>query len=186
MTHEKNFPFFGLTEKEIAESRASHGDNLLTPPQRKPWWRLFLKKFDDPVIRILIIAAALAVGVGAVEGQYLDGVGIIIAIFLATSLAFANEYRANREFDVLNKVNEETPVKIVRNGKPAAIPRKDLVVNDILLLEIGEEVPADGDVLKIPSNTRRLSMSPLRSSRFRLMPYMRLFKKSCKGSSKKI
>ena len=148
MTHEKNFPFFGLTEKEIEESRARHGNNLLTPPQRKPWWRLFLKKFDDPVIRILIIAAALSVGVGAMEGQYLEGVGIIIAIFLATSLAFANEYRANREFDVLNKVNEETPVKIVRNGKPSAIPRKDLVVNDILLLEIGEEVPADGDVLQ--------------------------------------
>lgn len=141
------FPLKGLSDDEVSASRAQHGINLLTPPSREPWWKLFFSKFDDPVIRILIIAAIIAIGVGAMDGKYVEGVGVIVAILLATSLAFLNEYRANREFDVLNQVNEEVPVKTIRNGNPVTVAKKDLVVGDIVFLEMGEEVPADASVL---------------------------------------
>lgn len=140
--------YAGLNDKEVEDSRLEHGVNLLTPPPRDPWWKLFLEKFDDPVIRILMIAAVLAIMVGTVDGKYLEGVGIVVAILLATFLAFVNEYRANREFDVLNQVNEEAPVKVIRNGNPTAVPKKDLVVDDIVLLDLGEEAPADAEILE--------------------------------------
>src|SRR5262245_9268804 len=108
--------FRGLTPTEVEASRAAHGNNVLTPPEREPWWKLYLQKFEDPVIRILIIAAAITILVGLVDGHYAEGVGIVIAILLATSLAFVNEYRANREFDVLNQVNDDAPISVIREG----------------------------------------------------------------------
>lgn len=137
-------PFAGLTPAEVEESRARHGVNVLTPPPRVPWWKLYLEKFEDPVIRILIIAAVITIAVGFVDGHFAEGIGIIIAIFLATTLAFVNEYNATREFDVLNKVNDDLPVQVIRSGAYTTVPRKDLVVGDIVLLEEGEEIPADG------------------------------------------
>lgn len=139
--------FKGLTSTEVEASRQKYGRNILTPPERDPWWKLLLEKFDDPVIRILIIAAIIAVGVGIADGKYAEGIGIIIAILLATTLAFVNEYKANKEFDILNQVNDEAPVKVIRNGNITTVPKKDLVVDDIALIELGEEVPADGEIL---------------------------------------
>ncbi|MEW6348020.1 MAG: calcium-translocating P-type ATPase, PMCA-type [Thermodesulfobacteriota bacterium] len=139
--------FTGLSANEVQRSRQAHGTNVLSPPKRDPWWRLYLEKFDDPVIRILMIAAIIALAVGIVEGRYAEGLGILTAIFLATSLAFINEYRAAREFDILNEVNDLVPVKTVRNGEFTTVPRKDLVVGDVVLLESGDDVPADGNVL---------------------------------------
>lgn len=138
----------GLTTAEVAESRKLHGNNILTPPVRDPWWKLFLEKFDDPIIRILLVAAVIAIGVGYIHGEYTEGVGIILAIFLATFLAFLNEYKANKEFDVLNQVSEDVPVNVIRNGEHTAVPRKDIVVGDVVLLELGEEIPADGTVVE--------------------------------------
>jgi Ca2+-transporting ATPase len=138
----------GLSSKEVLESRSRHGQNILTPTQRDPWWKLYLEKFDDPVIRILIIAAVIAIGVGAADGRFVEGIGIITAVFLATALAFINEFKANQEFDILNRVNDEVPVKVIRNGAYGPVPRKDLVVGDIVLVELGEEIPADGRVLE--------------------------------------
>ncbi len=147
----KAVPFRGLTSAEVEASRNEHGANVLTPPQRDPWWHLFLEKFDDPVIRILIIAAVVAVLTGIVDGKYVEGVGIIVAILLATTLAFLNEYRAAKEFDILNEVNNEVPVKVIRDGDYKTVPKKDLVVGDIVLIELGEEVPCDGRLLEAVS-----------------------------------
>lgn len=143
--------FAGLTKSQVEESRRKYGLNILTPPERDPWWRLFLEKFDDPVIRILIVAAVIAIGVGIFHGEYLEGIGIVIAILLATILAFLNEYKANKEFDILNQVTDEDPVKVIREGKYTTVPRKDVVVGDIALVEVGEEVPADGNVIEAVS-----------------------------------
>ncbi len=144
-------PYRGLSTEEVESRREQYGSNVLTPPKRDPWWRLYLEKFEDPVIRILIIAAAIAIGIGIVDGRYAEGLGIIIAIVLATTLAFLNEYKAAREFDVLNKMNDEVPVKVIRDGGFTTIPRKDLVVDDVVHVEVGEETPADGNVLEAVS-----------------------------------
>ena len=143
-----SFNHQGLTSAQVEESRRQHGSNLLTPPVRDPWWKLFLEKFDDPIIRILLVAAVIAIGVGYVHGEYTEGLGIVIAIFLATFLAFINEYKANREFDILNQVSEDVPVNVIRNGEHTAVPRKDIVVGDVVLLDIGEEIPADGIIVQ--------------------------------------
>ena len=138
----------GLTASEVMASRAEHGANRITPPPRTPWWRLYLQKFDDPIIRILSLAAIVSLAVGAVEGDLLEGLGILIAIFLATALSFANEYRAGREFDLLSQVDDEAPVVVRRDGKIRELPRHELVVGDIVLVEMGAGIPADGEVLE--------------------------------------
>src|SRR5262245_52172461 len=96
-------PYPGLTPSEVQQSRQTHGHNVLTPPERDPWWKQWLSKFKDPVIRILMIAAVIQIGVGFYKGEYIEGLAIVVAILLATTLAFINEYKANREFDILNK-----------------------------------------------------------------------------------
>jgi len=144
-------PFGGLTDDQAVASRARHGANVLTPPRREPWWKLYLEKFQDPVIRILIIAAVIAIAAGAYHHEYAEGVGILVAILLSTALAFWNEYRAGREFDLLNRVDDDIPVKAIRNGRVLTLPKRDVVVGDVLLLELGEEVPADGKLLEAVS-----------------------------------
>ena len=138
----------GLNEQQVSESRAKFGENILTPPKRDPWWVLLLEKFNDPIIRILLIAAFIAVIVGVFHGTFTEGIGIIAAVLLATVMAFANEFKANKEFDILNKVNDEVGVKVVRDGNVTTIPRKDVVVGDIVIVEIGEEIPADGEIIE--------------------------------------
>lgn len=138
----------GLTPAEVEASRRLHGANVLTPPPRDPWWKLLLEKYDDPVIRILLIAAVLAFGVGLVDGRFAEGLGIVIAILLATTIAFFNEYRAAREFEILNRTSDETPVKVLRDWHFTTVPRREIVVGDLVQLEVGDEVPADGQVLE--------------------------------------
>ncbi|MCS6865642.1 MAG: calcium-translocating P-type ATPase, PMCA-type [Gemmataceae bacterium] len=141
----------GLTAAEVEASRAKYGPNVLTPAPREPWWKLYLSKFDDPVIRILMIAAGLAIVAGLAEGKASEGVGIIIAIFLATFLSFWNEYRANREFDILNQTSDDVLVKVLRDGSYTTVPRRDIVVGDTVLVEVGEEIPADGQLIEAVS-----------------------------------
>lgn len=138
----------GPTSAEVEASRAQFGSNVLTPPQREPWWELFLEKFNDPVIRILIIAAIIALAIGFFQGDYIEGVGILIAILLATTVAFFNEYKANQEFNILNQVNDEVPVEVLRDGNFTTVPKKDLVVGDYVVIENGQEVPADGELIE--------------------------------------
>ncbi|MEM8640527.1 MAG: calcium-translocating P-type ATPase, PMCA-type [Cyanobacteria bacterium P01_G01_bin.54] len=141
----------GLTAEQVLINRQTYGSNTLTPPQRNPWWQLFLEKFADPVIRILMIAAAIAIGVGTIEGEYIEGLGIIVAIFLATTLAFINEYRANQAFEILNQYADDSRVRVIRDGHPTTVPRKELVVGDWVMIEQGDEIPADGEIVEAVS-----------------------------------
>lgn len=136
----------GLSAEEVIYSREKFGANEITPPPREPWWKLYFKKFQDPIIRILIIAAVIAIAVGVVDGNYLEGIGIILAIFLATTLSFLNEFKASKEFDILNKVSDDDPVKVIRDSAYLSIPKREVVVNDLVLIEMGEEIPADGHI----------------------------------------
>ena len=134
----------GLSDQEVLASRNQYGMNLLTPPQRPSMWKLYLEKFEDPVIKILLVAAFLSFIISMIEGEYAETIGIFFAIFLATGIGFYFEYDANKKFDLLNAVNEETPVTVRRNGKIHEIPRKEIVVGDVVILNTGEEIPADG------------------------------------------
>ncbi len=145
MTQKKHYT--GLTDQQVIESRNQHGSNVLTPPEREPLWKLFLEKFEDPIIRILLIAAFLSLGISFVHWEFAETIGIFCAIFLATGVAFWFELDANKKFDVLNQVNDDTLIKVIRNGNVCEVPKKDIVVGDIVLLETGEEVPADGELL---------------------------------------
>ncbi|MFT3881380.1 MAG: cation-translocating P-type ATPase [Gemmatales bacterium] len=144
----QTLPFTGLNTEQVQQSRTQHGTNVLTPPKRAAWWQLYLEKFNDPVIRILIIAAVIAIAAGAYHSEYIEGVGILIAILLSTFLGFWNEHRANKEFELLNRIDDDVPVKAIREGKVLTIPKRDVVVGDVLLMELGEEVPADGKLLE--------------------------------------
>jgi Ca2+-transporting ATPase len=138
----------GLTDRQVQESREQHGVNLLTPPKRPSLWRLYLEKFEDPVVRVLLVAALLSLAISVIENEYAETIGIIAAILLATGIGFFFEYDANKKFDILNAVNEETPVKAIRNGHVQEIPRREVVVGDLIVLETGEEIPADGELLE--------------------------------------
>lgn len=133
----------GLTDAEVNHSRDCHGSNVLTPPKRDPWYVLFFEKFKDPLIQILSIAAVIALILGVIKSEYLEPIGIIAAILLAVTIGFLNEYSASKKFDVLTSSSDDTLVKVRRNGIVTQVARKDLVVDDVVLLEAGEEIPAD-------------------------------------------
>ena len=151
--------FTGLTDAQVAESRSKHGVNILTPPEKEPLWKRFLGKFSDPLIIILLIAGALSIGISCYEffaldeggSVFFEPVGIFIAILLATGLAFIFELKADKEFALLNQVNDDEPVQVIRNGNAMQVARKDVVVGDIVILNTGEEVPADGELLEAVS-----------------------------------
>ncbi len=153
---DKKTHLVGLTDAEVAESRRLHGTNVLTPAKKKSLLRCFLEKFRDPLIIILLVAGALSVGISLYEyfclGQdlavFFEPTGIFIAIILATGLAFLFETKADREFAILNKVNDEEPVRVIRDGNTVEIPRRDVVVGDIVILGSGDEVPADGQLIE--------------------------------------
>ncbi|MDR2809566.1 MAG: calcium-translocating P-type ATPase, PMCA-type [Tannerellaceae bacterium] len=158
MQHKHHYT--GLTDEQVVESRKRHGENVLTPPEKESLWTQFLEKFTDPIIIILLVALTLSVGVACYEflsghnhtlTVFLEPAGILIAVLLATVVGFCFELSANKKFEVLNKVNDDTPVKVVRNGNICQIPKKDVVVDDIVILETGEEIPADGELLEAVS-----------------------------------
>ena len=146
----------GLTDAQVLESRKKHGANILTPPEKDPLWKQFLEKFGDPLIIILMIAGVLSIGIsfyeyfGLGEGGevFFEPAGIFVAILLATGLAFYFELQADKEFTILNQVNDDEPVEVIRNGNATQIPRKDVVVGDIVILNTGEEVAADGELIE--------------------------------------
>ena len=147
-TKKDDYYHVGLTDDEVLQSREKNGINLLTPPKRPSLWKLYLEKFEDPVVRVLLVAAAFSLIISIIENEYAETIGIIAAILLATGIGFFFEYDASKKFDLLNAVNEETLVKVIRNGRVQEIPRKDIVVGDIVILETGEEIPADGELLE--------------------------------------
>lgn len=146
-TYKNESPPVGLNDSQVKESRDRHGPNILTPASKNPWWIDYLEKFEDPVIRILLVAAFIAIIAGFFHGDYIEGIGIIVAILLATALAYINEYKAEQELDALYKSDDKTPVRTMRNGALVLIPKCDLVVDDVIQLEAGETVPADAYVV---------------------------------------
>lgn len=153
---QKRKHYMGLTDKEVLESRKKYGINKLTPPEKDPLWKQFLGKFEDPLIIILMIAGALSVGIsfyeyfGLHEGfaVFFEPIGIFVAILLATGLAFYFELKADKEFAILNQVNDDELVEVIRNANTTQIPKKNVVVGDIVILNTGAEVPADGELLE--------------------------------------
>ena len=150
--------YYGLTDKQVRESREIHGTNILTKKDKDPWWRRFLDKFRDPMIIILLIAGLLSIGISIYDysvshefAVFFEPLGIFIAILLATGLAFVFELRADREFSLLNQVNDDEPVTVYRKDNVVQVPRKDIVVGDIVILNTGGEVPADGELLEAVS-----------------------------------
>ena len=145
----------GLTDAQVLESRAKNGTNVLTPPEKDPLWKQYLEKFGDPLIIILMIAGVMSVGISCYEyfglheswAVFFEPVGIFVAILLATGLAFIFELKADKEFSILNQVNDNEPVGVIRNGYAVEIPKKDVVVGDILIIETGKEIPADAELL---------------------------------------
>lgn len=133
----------GLTQEEVIVSREKHGKNLLTPPKQKKWWQLYLEKFKDPIIIILLIALCVSFVVGFIEGSLVESIGILVAIVLATGVGFWMEYSAKKKFDILNQISDTENVKVIRNGDTIEIPKDELVVGDIVILNAGDEVPAD-------------------------------------------
>ena len=154
----------GLDEQQVEQSRLQHGRNLLAPPQRQSAWRLYLDKFKDPIIRILLVAAALSLIIGIYEQTYMETVGILIAVFLATGIGFYFEYDAQKKFDVLNALEQEELATVIRGGKVTQVPRSELVVGDVVMLSQGDEVPADGTLLEavnLEVNESSLTGEPL-------------------------
>lgn len=141
----------GLGPEQVEESRRRYGVNVITPPKRESAWRLYIDKFRDPIIRILLVAALLSLAVAFIDGQFVETIGIICAIFLATGVSFWFEYDAKKRFEILNTVSDDVAVKVIRAGKVAEIPRRDVVAGDIVVLESGQEVPADGRLLEAVS-----------------------------------
>ena len=152
----KNKSFKGLTEAEVLKSREQYGVNILTPPEKESLWSKFLEKFEDPLIRILLVAGILSIGIACYEyfglghgwTVFFEPIGIFVAVLLATGLSFYFELIADKEFSILNQVNDDEPVKIIRNGNAIEIPKKDVVVGDIVILSTGDEVPADAELLE--------------------------------------
>ena len=138
----------GLSAAEVLISREEHGQNVLTPPKRPSMWRLYLEKYEDPMVRILLVAAVVSLILAFVKQDFLETVGIIAAVVLATTVGFYFERDAARKFDVLTQLGEEQPVKVIRDGRVMEIPRRDVVVGDIVMVETGDEIPADGRLLE--------------------------------------
>lgn len=153
---ESKHHYTGLTAREVAQSRSKYGENVLTPPAKDPLWLQFLDKFRDPLIIILLIAGALSIliscyeyfGLGDGPTVFFEPVGIFVAIMLATGLSFYFEYQADKEFAILNKVNDDEPVEVIRDSNTTLIPRREVVVGDIVVINTGEEIPADGELIE--------------------------------------
>lgn len=137
----------GLTDEQVKQSREQHGKNVLPPPQRTSLWKLYLDKYRDPIIQILLVAAFVSLILAFIEKNFMETIGIFVAVFLATTVGFYFERDAAKKFNLLTALSEEQPVKVRRNAKVMEIPRHDVVVGDVVLVEVGDEVPADGELI---------------------------------------
>lgn len=141
-------PVTGLTPAEVEESRAKHGENVLTPSERTPLWKLYIEKYNDPIIKILIVAALVSLGLAFLNGEFIETLGIFLAIFIATTVGFVFEMDAARKFNALTALGEEEPVKVRRDGDVTEIARHDVVVGDVIIVETGDEIPADARLVE--------------------------------------
>ena len=137
----------GLTSEQVRQNREKYGRNILTPPKRTSLWKLYLDKYRDPIIQILLVAAVISLVLAFIEHNFMETIGIFLAVFLATTVGFYFERDAAKKFDVLTSLGEEQPVKVRRDGKVIQVPRHEVVVGDVVLVEVGDEVPADGQLV---------------------------------------
>lgn len=159
-------PHAGLSDEQVRTSRQQYGDNVLTPPKKTSLWKLYLDKYRDPIIQILLIAALVSLVLAFVEHDFVETLGIFIAIFIATTVGFYFECDAARKFRVLTTINEDQPVKVRRDGKVMRVPRRDVVVGDIILVETGDEIPADAvlvEAVNLQIDESSLTGEPLTS-----------------------
>lgn len=159
-------PHAGLSDEQVRTSRQQYGDNVLTPPKKTSLWKLYLDKYRDPIIQILLIAALVSLVLAFVEHDFVETLGIFIAIFIATTVGFYFECDAARKFRVLTTINEDQPVKVRRDGKVMEVPRRDVVVGDIILVETGDEIPADAvlvEAVNLQIDESSLTGEPLTS-----------------------
>lgn len=148
MTTQPNQPNVGLTAKEVEASKQAHGENVLTPPKRTPLWKLYIEKYNDPIIKILLVAALVSLGLAVINGEYIETIGIILAIILATTVGFVFEMDAARKFQSLTALGEEQPVKVIREGQTLEVARREVVVGDLIIVETGDEIPADARLIE--------------------------------------
>ena len=148
MTTQPNQPNVGLTAKEVEASKQAHGENVLTPPKRTPLWKLYIEKYNDPIIKILLVAALVSLGLAVINGEYIETIGIILAIILATTVGFMFEMDAARKFQSLTALSEEQPVKVIREGQTLEVARREVVVGDLIIVETGDEIPADARLIE--------------------------------------
>ena len=148
MTTQPNQPNVGLTAKEVEASKQAHGENVLTPPKRTPLWKLYIEKYNDPIIKILLVAALVSLGLAVINGEYIETIGIILAIILATTVGFVFEMDAARKFHSLTALGEEQPVKVIREGQTLEVARREVVVGDLIIVETGDEIPADACLIE--------------------------------------
>ena len=148
MTTQPNQPNVGLTAKEVEASKQAHGENVLTPPNRTPLWKLYIEKYNDPIIKILLVAALVSLGLAVINGEYIETIGIILAIILATTVGFVFEMDAARKFQSLTALGEEQPVKVIREGQTLEVARREVVVGDFIIVETGDEIPADARLIE--------------------------------------
>lgn len=138
----------GLNASQVTSSRSQHGENVLTPPQRTSLWKLYLEKYRDPIIQILLVAAFVSLVLAFIENDFIETIGIIAAVFIATTVGFYFERDAAKRFSVLTAMNEDQAVKVRRDGRVTEVRRRDIVVGDIILLEVGDEIPADARLVE--------------------------------------
>lgn len=148
MTTQPNQPNVGLTAKEVEASKQAHGENVLTPPKRTPLWKLYIEKYNDPIIKILLVAALVSLGLAVINGEYIETIGIILAIILATTVGFVFEMDAARKFHSLTALGEEQSVKVIREGQTLEVARREVVVGDLIIVETGDEIPADARLIE--------------------------------------
>ena len=160
----------GLSAPEVLKSREEHGENVLTPPRRQSMWRLYLEKYEDPMVRILLVAALVSLLLSLVRHDFMETIGIIAAIILATTVGFYFERDAARRFNLLTQLGEEQPVRVLRDGRIQEIPRREVVVGDVVIVETGDEVPADGtliDAVGLQVDESSLTGEPMTSKEVR-------------------
>ena len=148
MTTQPNQPNVGLTAKEVEASKQAHGENVLTPPKRTPLWKLYIEKYNDPIIKILLVAALVSLGLAVINGEYIETIGIILAIILATTVGFVFEMDAARKLHSLTALGEEQPVQVIREGQTLEVARREVVVGDLIIVETGDEIPADARLIQ--------------------------------------
>ena len=144
----ENVNLQGLGDAQVEASRSQHGENVLTPPRRTSYWKLYLDKYHDPIIQILLVAALVSLLLAFIERDFMETLGIILAVVIATTVGFYFECDAARRFNVLTAMNEDQRVKVRRNGRVTEVKRREVVVGDIILVEVGDEIPADAQLVE--------------------------------------